>query len=54
MRKEKTYNFNNRKAFVLGGSGLIGAEVINKLSLNDCAVINLDIKKPRIKNNTFF
>ncbi len=45
MKKEKNYNLKNRNAFVLGGSGLIGSEVINSLSLNGCKVINLDIKK---------
>jgi NAD(P)-dependent dehydrogenase (short-subunit alcohol dehydrogenase family) len=45
MRKEKTYNLFNRKAFVLGGSGLIGSEVINNLSFNGCKVVNLDLKK---------
>lgn len=39
-------NFKNKLAFVLGGSGLIGNMVINKLEKLGCKTLNLDIKKP--------
>ena len=39
-------NIKNKLAFVLGGSGLIGNMVINKLEKLGCKTLNLDIKKP--------
>ena len=39
------FNFFNKTAFVLGGSGLIGSKVIEKLLDLNCKIINLDIKK---------
>ena len=36
--------------FILGGSGLIGSEIVNKMqSISDKTII-LDIKKPKILN----
>lgn len=43
------FDFSKKKAFVLGGSGLIGRAVINKLEKCGCKIINLDVKK--IKNS---
>ena len=53
MKIKKIFDFSNKTAFVLGGSGLIGAEVSKKLSFYGCKVINLDIKKSK-KIRIFF
>ena len=52
---------NNKLAFVLGGSGLIGGEVVKQLlDKEKITVINLDIKnknlslKKKNKNNEIF
>ena len=43
--KNNFFNFYKKTAFVVGGSGLIGSEVVKKLSYYGCNVINLDIEK---------
>ena len=43
------FNFDGRKVFVLGGSGLIGSEIVNLLLETSATVVNLDIIK--IRNN---
>lgn len=51
------FNFLNKKIFILGGSGLIGAKVAEKLLKSKCKVINLDIKKKffnKDKNYSFY
>ena len=45
------FNFLNKTAFVLGGSGLIGSKVIEKLIKLNCTVINLDIRKSNFQQN---
>ncbi len=40
-------DFFNKKAFVLGGSGLIGSAVIKKLSKYGCKIVNLDTKNDK-------
>ena len=47
-------DFSNKKAFVLGGSGLIGTAVIKKLEQYGCKVINLDIKNSKKLKCHFF
>ena len=54
MKIKKFFDFSKKTAFVLGGSGLIGAEVSKKLSFYGCKVINLDIKKSEKNKNIFF
>lgn len=51
MRKKK-----GKIAYILGGSGLIGKEILKKISLYMSKVIILDIKKPNINsiNNVKF
>ena len=46
--------FKGKRAFVLGGSGLIGKEVIKLLLKRGCQTINLDIKKNKIFSNYEF
>ena len=41
----KIFNLNDKKIFVIGGSGLIGTEVCNLLKILGAKVYNLDIKK---------
>ena len=55
------FSLNKKIAFVLGGSGLIGLEVIKSLNYAGASVINLDLqnhtKKKSIKltnNNIIF
>ena len=44
--------FKKKIAFVVGGSGLLGAEIVNKLSFKGAKVIVLDVKfKSAYKNN---
>ena len=46
------YNLKNKKAFVIGGSGLIGSEIIKLLLESSAKVINLDIRNnSKIKIN---
>ena len=39
------YNFKNKKIFILGGLGLIGKSVLNRLSSTNAKIFILDIKK---------
>ena len=48
------FDFSKKKAFVLGGSGLIGRAVINKLEKCGCKIINLDLKKIKNSEHIFF
>jgi NAD(P)-dependent dehydrogenase (short-subunit alcohol dehydrogenase family) len=49
------FSLKNKLAFVIGGSGLIGKEVVKCLLQYRATVINLDIKKNRLcKENIFF
>ena len=41
----KIFNLNDKKIFVIGGSGLIGTEVCNLLKILGAKVYNLDIKR---------
>ena len=45
MRKKKLVKFNlkSKKVFIVGGSGLLGNEIIKLLLENYASVINLDI-----------
>ena len=42
------YNLKNKKAFIVGGSGLIGLEIVKLLLESSATVINLDVKKNSI------
>ena len=42
------YNLKNKKAFIVGGSGLIGLEIVKLLLESSATVINLDVKKNNI------
>jgi NAD(P)-dependent dehydrogenase (short-subunit alcohol dehydrogenase family) len=44
------FNIKNKKAFVIGGSGVIGSEVCAALYESGCKVFNLDVKFDRKKN----
>ena len=45
------FNLNNKKAFVIGGSGLLGSEIVKLLLENSATVINLDLyNKKKIFN----
>ena len=46
-------NLKNKLAYVLGGNGLIGRSVIEKLESQGCIVINLDLKKKNKSKHTF-
>ena len=50
----KIFNVKNKKAFVIGGSGIIGNEVCLALQESGCEVFNLDVKfnKAKIKRIT--
>lgn len=50
MNYSNIFNLENKTAYVLGGSGLIGSEVCKALSAFNCKVINLDIKNFLIQN----
>ena len=53
MNYLKQYNLKNKKAFVIGGSGLIGIQISDALSQAGAKTYILDIKKPdknKIKN----
>ena len=41
------FNLNNKKAYVVGGSGLLGKEIIQQLLESSVKVINLDLKNKR-------
>lgn len=43
------FNLNNKKAYVVGGSGLLGKEIIQQLLESSVKVINLDLKNKRNK-----
>ena len=53
MKKFSFETLKNKKAFVLGGSGLIGSEVIKVLKKLDCKTYNLDIKKNKNEIDNF-
>ena len=42
----------NKLAFVVGGSGLIGSEVVSLFLKSNVKVVNLDLKPRKIKKNT--
>jgi len=47
------FNLNKKKAFVIGGSGLLGSEIVKLLLENSATVINLDLyNKKKIFNKT--
>ena len=48
----KLFNLKGKTAYVLGGSGLIGTEIIRLLSQYNSKVINLDIKN-NVKNKNY-
>ena len=37
------FNLNKKKAFVIGGSGLLGSEIVKLLLENSATVNNLDL-----------
>lgn len=39
----KKFDLNNKLAFVIGGAGYIGSEIVNALNSMNCKVINLDV-----------
>lgn len=43
----------NKKAFIIGGSGLIGKQIIKTFLSNGAKVLNLDLKKILIKNSRY-
>ena len=45
------FNLNNKKVFVIGGSGLLGSEIVKLLLENSATVINLDINNKKKKFN---
>ena len=47
----KNILLTNKKALVLGGSGLLGTEIINALSDAGCSILNLDLKDNNRKKN---
>ena len=53
MRERKIKTFVDQKAFILGGSGLIGSEVIKVLTELGCKTYNLDIKKNNKENDNY-
>ena len=44
------FDIKNKKAFVIGGSGLIGREICAALHESGCKVFNLDVKFDKKKN----
>jgi NAD(P)-dependent dehydrogenase (short-subunit alcohol dehydrogenase family) len=44
------FQFKNKKVVVLGGSGLLGAEIVSHFIAGGAKVINLDIQKPKRKS----
>ena len=42
----KKFSLKRKKAFVIGGSGLIGSEIVEALLSASATVINLDKKEP--------
>ncbi len=49
----ENYNLSHKRAFVIGGSGQIGSEVINALLECNAHVFSFDTKKLNIKNSNF-
>jgi len=49
MNYLKYFDLKRKKAFIIGGSGLLGIEVSNAMSQAGAKVFILDIKKPDIK-----
>ncbi len=45
------FNLNNKKAYVIGGSGLLGKEIVQQLLESSVKVINLDLKNKRANIN---
>ena len=47
------FGLQKKKAFVIGGSGLLGKEIVKLLLENSAMVINLDLidKKSQLKKN---
>ena len=43
----------NKKVFIIGGSGLIGKQIIKTFLSNGAKVLNLDLKKIPIKNSRY-
>ena len=41
-----------KKILVTGGSGFIGTNLIEELSINNYDILNLDIQKPKIHEHT--
>ena len=51
---KKLLNLNNKKIFIIGGSGLIGSQVCEGLLELNGFVLNLDIKNNlKIKDNNY-
>jgi len=46
----KYFSLKNKKAVVIGGSGLLGSEIIKALTSASAQVINLDIKKLKLSS----
>ena len=46
----KYFSLKNKKAVVIGGSGLLGSEIIKALISASAQVINLDIKKLKLSS----
>ena len=56
LKFENFFDFNNKNIYVIGGSGLIGSEIIKDLIQLGAKVICLDNKKPKslfFKRNNF-
>ena len=51
---KKYYNSKNKTAYVVGGSGLIGSDIVRKLSRIGFKVINLDLYNLHYKNKNIF
>ena len=49
----KNFNFKKKVVFVVGGSGLIGKDVVKSLISLNAKVLNLDIKNISIKNKNY-
>ena len=47
LKFENFFDFNNKNIYVIGGSGLIGSEIIKDLIQLGAKVICLDNKKPK-------
>ena len=50
-------NFKNKLAFVVGGDGLLGSDIVNQLEYYGAKVVILDLKNKKFRNsnkNVFF